>query len=315
MICDDTGPRAWARAEGAGTQVFSQDGGRPSMSFPSSNDVEDCLRRYQHQVQEHCSIAGAPRWQRTSYLPGEFHPRIQRQGDATPMRTANAFVSDMVSGWVHPGAPMAERFRKALQSSLASSRELFVRMRDVFRYIEPDAAHLAVYGHDLRHLLILACTEVESGMKAVLSANGFAPSGRNFRIVDYHGLVQPMRLDDWELALSGYSEFPTIRPFGGWRNEAAPSWWRAHNDVKHDRENALQRATLQSAIEAAAAVLVVMLAKFGTSVMRELSGDVPFKVERLPRWHAAEFYIPPALPGGHDVWTELPLTALEAKEH
>jgi hypothetical protein len=310
VICDQTGPRAWARANGAGTEVFTHGQDRPTMSFHTSNDVEECLRRNQHDLRQHCSISGEPKWQRTAYLPGQFHPRVQRHGDAAAMGANNPTLHELFVGWVHPGAPMTERYAREFQSSIVSSRELFARMRDVFRYIEPNESHLEVYGHDLRHLLILACTEVESGMKAVLKVNELARAQRNNTIVDYLRLVQPMRLHHWELTLRGYAGFPSISPFAEGDNTRGPSWWRAYNGTKHDRELELRLATLQNAVNSVAAVLIVVLAQFGKSAFRELAGEIPFTVERSPQWEPNEFYIPPTVPGGFDDWTVFPLASV-----
>lgn len=53
---------------------------------------------------------------------------------------------------------------------------LIDRMRQVFKVIEPDAANVQAYGHEIRNLLLLACMEVEAEWAAVLRANSYACS-------------------------------------------------------------------------------------------------------------------------------------------
>jgi hypothetical protein len=232
--------------------------------------------------------------------PGEFHPRIQRDGRP---------------GGVQPAPPNALVFAKECQSSVTALLSLFSRLEPILRIIEPSKANMATYGHELRHILILACTEVESGLKAVLVANEIEPTRNDtYSIRDYRKLLGPMRLDDWRIALDGHDELGVFVRFAGWEDHAAPSWWAAYNRVKHDRESELHRATVENMLQALSAAYIVTAAQFGFKAI-----NAPHEFPRVtqlmvasdgwPSWAPEEFYLPPKLPGGHDDWTRVPLGA------
>ena len=214
-------------------------------------------------------------WAKSDFVPGEMYPRI----------------------WRTDGEP--DRGSAAYESSVASARNLSRRLDDIFRVVEPDDRNLGVFGHELRHVLILACTEVESGLKAVLKANNVRPTRRNYELPDYWKLVAPMKLDHWSAVINHRAHHCSkLEPFKGWTKNSPPAWWTAYNRVKHDREANLVEATLGHALNALAGVWVVIGAQFGTA---ELPEHVSFG--NIPHWGASERYIPPSVPGGHATWT------------
>lgn len=176
--------------------------------------------------------------------PGEYFPRI----------------------WLGPETPHPKDvgLLESWLSSVRSSRALFAHLRDVFRTIEPVRAHANVHGHELRQLLILACTEVESAWKAILRANGYSPKkgDRYWSRRDYKHLLDPLALDIYTVRLSSYPRYGELTPFEPWRTNGLP-WYEAYNKVKHDREEELGRATLGHVIDAMAAVSIMVFVQFG----------------------------------------------------
>src|SRR5204862_332533 len=90
-------------------------------------------QRYPTAIVEECRLG-----------PAQYHPRIWRgelAGDVLP-----------------------ETDQWAL-SGLKSLGILDNRLAQIFNFIEPAPQNENAYGHELRHLLILACTEVESSCR------------------------------------------------------------------------------------------------------------------------------------------------------
>ena len=144
--------------------------------------------------------------------PGEYHPRVWRR---------HYFPNPMTT------------HRREWMSSARAAEILFSEMTDVFRVVEPSPANFDAYGHRLRELLILTCTEVETACKAVLQANGMARE--RFATNDYVRLRDPMRLAEWRVALAVHPDVPELQPFGQW-DPAKPTeslrWYDAYN-VSH----------------------------------------------------------------------------------
>jgi hypothetical protein len=212
--------------------------------------------------------------------PGEYHPRVWRS------ELSSAGVTSMQSLTIEMCGLSA-----AANSAANAASLLFDRMRDLFRVVEPDPGQFAVYGHEIRHLLILACTEVEAAWRAVLEANTSASAPGRFTTNDYVRLLAPMRLAEWRVTLRRSTSPIALAPFAAWSvsnpTQTLP-WYDAYNGTKHDREAHLARATLGTVLDAMAALYILLLAQFGG-----LSGRVhsDFGVERQPQWPPEEAYV------------------------
>lgn len=219
-----------------------------------------------------------------TYLPGEFLPRIWR-------------------GLEHPPSDSVGLF-EAETSTRRVVGALCLGLKDMFWQMEPDPACADCFSHQLRSLLILACTEVESSWKAILGAHGYPQS--RWSTNDYVKLAGPLRLQDWEVALTEHPAWGSIAPFAKW-SSAEPTrslpWYQAYNDTKHDRETNIRSATLRHTVDAVAAAHVLMLAQFGWSLTAEDILRVPmvrspevFSIRNAPSWTADEEYVAPLEP-------------------
>jgi len=72
--------------------------------------------------------------------------------------------------------------------SVVATSIIFDEMQTLFRYIEPQTRNNAAYGHKLRELLIIACTEVETLWRSVLEANSSGTKSR-YNTNDYCTLI------------------------------------------------------------------------------------------------------------------------------
>ena len=79
---------------------------------------------------------------------------------------------------------------------------------------------LDTYGHEIRNLLILACTEIEAHWRGILNANRVKKD--RYTTVDYVSLLDAMRLDKFSVNFPRYPWLRSRRPFEGWTS-AAPT--------------------------------------------------------------------------------------------
>jgi hypothetical protein len=284
------GDRFWLSEDGAGKRQMHNSDGRawdsPQRTVATGIPIERALVPF---------LGSDARVEQLETPPGSYYPRIYRPEDSPALSTKHSNARD---GSVH------------------AARVQFGRLRELLQYIEPRGANLKAYGHATRDLLVLACTEVETGWKAVLRENGYKRVDHKQKMVDarfwncerdYVNVVKPMRLHDWEVTLMGHPHVKPIRPFAGWAPSAPPRWYKAHNAVKHDRERDFSRATLRDCIEALAGVFVMVCAQFGTwtaprpfhplivhglSNPREQSVIDTFCLTTEPPWALSEYYAP-----------------------
>ncbi len=207
---------------------------------------------------------------------GEYHPRIWNGPESPELQDV-----DLLEAWL---------------SAARAARIIYAKLRSLFLAVEPSEANANAYGHEFRQLLILACTEVEAAWRAVLAANGYAGNPERWRTSDYHQLLPAMRLDAYAVSLSAHPSYGVLQPFLDWNASAATKslhWYDAYNKTKHDREGQLSRATLHMAIEASAALFIMIHAQFGPmDRSRAFFHEEEFTMVRHPR-RLEDWYIRP----------------------
>lgn len=238
---------------------------------------------------------------------GEHHWRIWRTGAPRP----NALGDEQRAIWL---------------STVRAARMIYDRMNTLFAAVEPHPSQKDTFGFLQREIIVLACTEVESAWRSVLSAHAtpMDPTSKRWSTKDYVRLLKPMRLDEWTVSLSIHRDFGSFSPFKGW-DEDKPTqslpWYDAYNAVKHGREDSLQTATLGNVVNAMAAAFIMTVAQFGfshihgTGLFSQASIFHPdaFQVIKSPEWSPTEVYIKPTKDGlvrgawlGHEDWTPVP---------
>jgi hypothetical protein len=205
---------------------------------------------------------------------GEFHPRIFRP------TYSHANIQD---------TPPNDHATMAV--SLAQLTALMEMLDRICRTIEPDKRNFEAYGHEIRNLLILACTEAESHWKAILVANSSGGGNTRFTTNDYVKLREVLRLDEYSLGLNNYPVLGSRQPFANWNNSQPTrslEWFEAYNAVKHDRENQFRRGQLQHAIDAVLACAILIVAQYGTTALIS-----PIQMLKFPAWDQKDHYVPP----------------------
>jgi len=238
---------------------------------PTEADLIDAVRNF-HLVADLAA---------TALAPGYYHPRIWRAPTSPPLHLI---------------------YRREFTSTVQATKRLMQQMREVFGHVEPVPANLRAFGHEMRHVLILASTEVEAAWRAILLANQHQnqppASSQRWTTNEYVRLLQPLALDGWELALTWYPDLPVRKPFGGWsagQPTRSLQWYSDYNAVKHDRENSFGSATLNSMIDAVAGAFVMLIAQFGPEGIQGEDGLSDFTIKSTPQWPLVEHYLPPWL--------------------
>lgn len=217
---------------------------------------------------------------------GEYHPRMAR-----PWSSGH-----------RPEVPDAANYGTELGSLRGQLVNLMHELQNICQTVHPDPATFNVYGHAIRNLLILACTEVEAHWRAVLVANG-VPAAR-FSTRNYVKLADPLKLREYGVALPYYPWLTPFQPFVGWSSGASTlsiPWYDAYNKVKHDREQHFSEATLKHTIDAVCACAIMLCAQFGPSEAFRWRTEFGyfFQFVWVPAWRPEECYIEQ---GGTNPW-------------
>jgi hypothetical protein len=132
---------------------------------------------------------------------------------------------------------------------------------NLFEYIEPVDAHLAVYSHRIYELQLRACTEFESLCKEVLGSKGLpAKNITDFAQLEVH-YEWYTTLSQIEVGLHIWIPQPIYcRPFETWAGSkrTSPPWYQAYNRVKHNRRNRFADANLLNLVHAISGVFLIL---------------------------------------------------------
>lgn len=261
----------WLREDGeGGTTPFGDDPHLPTGGCRIPQTVQECLRDHGGGT-----LAHRP----TRFYPGEYYPRIWRR---------NA-----------PSIACLPHFELIL-SSINAASSLFRNLDDVFQYVEPTDENKHVFGHEIRQLLLLACSEAEAQFKAIMRANHYDRGGSWNIARDYFLLARPLGLDRCSVSLPRYPSLGFVDPFSEWTASSYSPlcWYQAYNDTKHDRESNFGRATLENTIYALGAVFLLILAQTGIEGLQYLR-YCPFS-GGISEFDMEEHYLPPHVEPGAD---------------
>lgn len=234
----------------------------------------------------------------TILQPAQYYPRIARPNDQHP---------DAPLGWC-PGNNFEQNAIAIARGQLTT---LVRQLGRICQTVHPTVNTFGTFGHDIRNLLILACTEVEAHWRGVLAANGIM--GKKLSTNDYVKLRDAMKLDEYAI---GFTEFPwlaAIKPFEGWGRTAGPTqdlaWYAAYNAVKHNREGDFELATLGAAFAAVTGCFIMILAQYGHtnySLGSRAEAASFFALNAGPCWSPADVYIHPYGEPSPVTWSPVP---------
>jgi len=178
----------------------------------------------------------------------------------------------------------------------------------ISRYIEFHPENFKVFSIELAHLLFAAASEVDVLAKSLCKY--FAPSSRRNNIDDYRKVLLkhlPSLCND-EVFVPRFGL--SFRPWDNWalNSTANPNWWTSYNKVKHQRDTCFDQATLQNALNALGALLLLnfnfyrvtlppprgMKVATVSDVTQQLDPDS--KLLRLPQDHYYGLFVVPPMP-------------------
>jgi hypothetical protein len=267
-------------------------GGTYYFQAEPSETIWDALRRMTPWFKP----GGQCPFHKTVLKPGEYYRRMARPIDQHPHEAP---------GW-SPGARLEADTMAITRGQLTA---LTRQLDRICQTVHPTQATFAAFGHDIRNLLILACTEAESHWRGVLVANGVTRD--RFSTNDYVKLCAAMRLDSYAVSFPSYPWLAPVKPFAGWGSTGKPSqelgWYDAYNAVKHNRENEFERGTLEHVFAAVTACAVMMVAQFGLPAGLGQQSELRafFDISAAPSWPLSDVYIYPYGEGTGD-WAAVP---------
>lgn len=156
-------------------------------------------------------------------------------------------------------------------SMLMAARLIIDDFERLFEYIEPHTNNVNVFSHRIYELLLRTCTEVESCCKGILVANGHTANKMN----DYKRLEQVIHLSQYSVQYSNWLPFAySTQPFASWSTGGSLPWYQAYNDVKHNRSQNFQYASLKNLLDSICGLLCILHSQIGDGVQRVFQSNI-----------------------------------------
>jgi hypothetical protein len=230
---------------------------------------------------------------------GEYYRRIAR-----PYRTAPVGHDKSYDG---PGRNPEDEERaqrltrtKILAESAGQLHHLKEHLEQICKVVYPCNRNYNAYGHEIRSVFIVACTEVEAQWYSILKAHGYnfkrGSDGEDRGTTnDYVELLDPLKLDQYSVKFPYFPDMKIIKPFKSWsKNGSTKSldWYAAYNRSKHNREKHFRDATLNYAFKAAAAYFVMLCAQHGWELIApdKEAATKFFHLIDKPSWDESDCY-------------------------
>ena len=179
-------------------------------------------------------------------------------------------IENPVEGYIRDAMYLPEAERKSM---IKAARLIIDDYERIFEYIEPHTSNENVFSHRIYELLLRTCTEVESCCKGILRANGHAANNME----DYKKIEQSSHLSGYTVEYSNW--LPTkyvTQPFANWVTGVSLPWYKAYNDVKHNRCQNFSNASLKNLIDAISGLLCVIYAQIGDTVQHVFESNIYF---------------------------------------
>lgn len=169
-------------------------------------------------------------------------------------------------------------------------------LTEVFRVVEPTLKNIKTYGNTLRNIILLSCTEIDSMMSRILRENGCSAEKGMYKTTDYVKLKRALRLDKYKIKFNEYEDLGSFCPYLKWSERAATKslkWYDNYNKIKHDRQNNLYLANLETALTSISAYAILLFAQYGidNNIWKEHARKF-FNIQKSPQWHIKDYYIP-----------------------
>ncbi|MCY6352850.1 hypothetical protein OXV71_19125 [Bacteroides fragilis] len=167
---------------------------------------------------------------------------------------------------------------------------------NVFKTVAPYQKNKNCFGHNIRNVIILACTEIDAMMQNILKKNKIKPTGKFYTTKDYYKLVEILKLKDYSIRFRRYHDLNEITPFKNWnqaRSTKSLAWYDSYNRIKHDREKEFKLANIENAINSVAAYAITLIAQFGyRNILWNNKINQIIEILAEPQWKIEDFYIP-----------------------
>ncbi len=158
-------------------------------------------------------------------------------------------------------------YAKSPERYVQSFLVLLKDFQELCEYVSIAEDNLLCYSIRIHSLLVRACIEIEANFKAILKENNYFPKTKKGKLKELKMGDDYIKVNKTHL-LSKYSvKIPTVNlefsPFKKWDNNEELEWYKAYNQVKHDRHTEFKQANLKNLVNAICGLFILLSSQFG----------------------------------------------------
>ncbi|MGD2117922.1 MAG: hypothetical protein PVG66_06170 [Chromatiales bacterium] len=164
------------------------------------------------------------------------------------------------------------------------------------RFVEFAKENFNTYSMELARILFAASSEVDVVSKLLCTQLDSNSKATNIRLYKEELTKHFPLFHEAQVSVPRFGL--TLSPWSNWEKGESPSWWRAYNNVKHERNEYFPEANLKNTLNAVAGLLVLLIhfykteaekGKLGPNPRLFLAGN-PFVMQIL-QWGAEKNYV------------------------
>lgn len=198
-----------------------------------------------------------------------------RIGETKPYKIESLHKQKLKAGYYYPRinkqTPFIYEFTFSNHASAINELRAFTdiceSMEEIFNVTDADHRNHNSFGNKIRHILTIACIEIENIFVNILRDNGL--NKKNYKTTDYFRLLEIINLNEYELTLKMYPQGGSYIPFKHWselQTTKTLSWYHAYNACKHDRALNQHLANLGEMINAVSALHILLIVQYGEEI-------------------------------------------------
>ena len=129
---------------------------------------------------------------------------------------------------------------------------------ELSRYVEFDGKNFNCFSIEIARILLASGAEVAVVCKQL--CRKIDPESKAYKINQFREEIKPIfpSIPQFEVLLPRFGL--RLCPWDEWKKaRGVPKWWTAYNKIKHDRDSEYELANLQNALNAVAALFVMVL--------------------------------------------------------
>lgn len=257
----------WERFQNSGTQ-----------NAPKTSHDDPISKAVSYFLWDHCESVSPDvvDFHKNSYEAGTYFPRINRdKSNLYQFQTSSSSFVDEVRAYYN----------------------IVEAMEDIFKVVEPTKNNVKTFGHRIREVLIIACTEVEYLFLQALKDNGYKEL-HQYQTKDFVSLLDVYKLSEYEIELKMHPKLGRIRPFKDWDKDKPTKslfWYSAYNASKHDRGGNFAEASIEAMVNAIVAIHILLEAQYGEKIFDKpmySAYESCFRTCCSPTWEVKDMFSP-----------------------